>query len=157
MAIGPDVSSAHRDHLSGTTLAALANLDHNPRHSRLLMLTRQAAAALQRPNANGTMSPRRIFDGYPTHPTAWDEWFTAPGMPHGHCHALAERLGQFTLEEFQQRRAGADLVFTNQGITFSVYADQRGVEKIFPFDLIPRPIAPADAHMIPIAPGRGKP
>ncbi len=112
------------------------------------MFTRPAAAALQRPNANGTPPPRRLFDDYPAHPTAWDEWFNAPGVPHGHCHALAERLGQFTLEEFQQRRAGADLVFTNQGITFSVYSDQRGVEKIFPFDLIPRPVAAAEWQRI---------
>jgi len=34
----------------------------------------------------------------------------------------------------------ADLAFINQGITFSVYSDRRGVEKIFPFDLIPRPV-----------------
>ena len=32
-------------------------------------------------------------------------------------------------------------MFINQGITFSVYSDRRGVEKIFPFDLIPRPVA----------------
>ena len=37
-------------------------------------------------------------------------------------------------------RSGADLAFVNQGITFSVYSDRRGVEKIFPFDLIPRTI-----------------
>ena len=37
-------------------------------------------------------------------------------------------------------RTGADLAFVNQGITFSVYSDRRGVEKIFPFDLIPRTI-----------------
>ena len=35
----------------------------------------------------------------------------------------------------------ADLVFINQGITFSVYSDRHGTEKIFPFDLIPRPVA----------------
>ena len=40
------------------------------------------------------------------------------------------------------RHAGtsADSAFINQGITFSVYSDRRGTEKIFPFDLIPRTI-----------------
>jgi uncharacterized circularly permuted ATP-grasp superfamily protein len=32
----------------------------------------------------------------------------------------------------------ADVTFRNQGITFTVYGDKRGVEKIFPFDLVPR-------------------
>lgn len=54
---------------------------------------------------------------------------------------MAQWLGQLALDDFQQRRQSADLVFINQGITFSVYADRRGTEKIFPFDLIPRLIA----------------
>jgi uncharacterized circularly permuted ATP-grasp superfamily protein len=37
----------------------------------------------------------------------------------------------------------ADVSFRNQGITFTVYGDARGVEKTFPFDLVPR-IIPAD-------------
>ena len=37
----------------------------------------------------------------------------------------------------------ADVTFRNQGITFTVYKDAAGVEKIFPFDLVPR-IVPAD-------------
>jgi uncharacterized circularly permuted ATP-grasp superfamily protein len=46
--------------------------------------------------------------------------------------------------EFLNRRTSADMAFVNQGITFSVYSDRRGVEKIFPFDLIPRPIPAAE-------------
>jgi len=81
-----------------------------------------------------------IFHDYHPHPTAWDELFDRTAEPHGHCTALVERLGQLAAPTFQARRASADLAFVNQGITFSVYADRRGVEKIFPFDLIPRPI-----------------
>jgi uncharacterized circularly permuted ATP-grasp superfamily protein len=112
------------------------------------MLTRPGAAAAGRASPNGTTSPRRLFDHYLPHSSAWDELFAGPAQPHGHCHALAERLGQFAIEEFQQRRAGADLVFINQGITFSVYSDRRGVEKIFPFDLVPRPVAAAEWQRI---------
>jgi uncharacterized circularly permuted ATP-grasp superfamily protein len=50
-------------------------------------------------------------------------------------------LGKLGKSEFLQRRTTADRVFFNHGITFSVYSDRRGVEKIFPFDLIPRPVA----------------
>jgi len=81
-----------------------------------------------------------LFDGYQLHPSAWDELFDRKGGTHDHCCGLVERLGRLHVEEFKSRRSSADLAFVNQGVTFSVYADQRGVEKIFPFDLIPRPI-----------------
>ncbi|MBN9518123.1 circularly permuted type 2 ATP-grasp protein [bacterium] len=81
-----------------------------------------------------------LFDGYRLHPSAWDELFGRGGDPHDHCCGLVERLGRLHVSEFLGRRTSADLAFVNQGITFSVYADRRGVEKIFPFDLIPRPI-----------------
>jgi uncharacterized circularly permuted ATP-grasp superfamily protein len=93
------------------------------------------------PSQNGTLhAPPRLFDGYAPHPTAWDELFGRTGAPHPHCAALVERLGRLDTSDFQAKRSSADLVFVNQGITFSVYSDRRGVEKIFPFDLIPRTI-----------------
>ncbi|HVL15260.1 MAG TPA: circularly permuted type 2 ATP-grasp protein [Gemmata sp.] len=82
----------------------------------------------------------RLFEGYVAHPSAWDELFDRTATPHRHCTAIVERLGRFHLTDFQAKRTSADLAFVNQGITFSVYSDRRGVEKIFPFDLIPRTI-----------------
>lgn len=96
---------------------------------------------------NGAKTTPKLFDGYAPHHTAWDELFAAASTPHPHCETLVERLGRLHLSEFQSRRANADLAFVNQGITFSVYSDQRGVEKIFPFDLIPRTI-PASEWVI---------
>src|SRR3954464_5995986 len=89
-----------------------------------------------------------LFAGYQRHPKAWDELFATPGAPHEHCRLLVDRLGQLQGSEFQQRRAESDLAFVNQGITFSVYSDRRGTEKIFPFDLIPRPVAAAEWAML---------
>ncbi|AWM40608.1 circularly permuted type 2 ATP-grasp protein [Gemmata obscuriglobus] len=86
----------------------------------------------------------RLFDGYSAHPAAWDELFNRTGAPHAHCATLVDRLGKLKHNEFQLKRSGADLAFVNQGITFSVYSDRRGVEKIFPFDLIPRTIPAAE-------------
>ncbi len=40
--------------------------------------------------------------------------------------------------QFEERRKLADLSFLIQGITFTVYSDGRGTERLFPFDLIPR-------------------
>jgi uncharacterized circularly permuted ATP-grasp superfamily protein len=73
----------------------------------------------------------------------FDEMFAAREEPRPHYRAVSERLGNMGPEAFARRVRMADLTFRNQGITFTVYNDQRGVEKIFPFDLVPR-IVPAD-------------
>lgn len=99
------------------------------------------APARLTPRRNVAMTSKpRLFDKYDAHPAAWDELFDRAGEPHDHCSTLVERLGRLHTAEFQSRRSSADLAFVNQGITFSVYSDRRGVEKIFPFDLIPRTI-----------------
>jgi uncharacterized circularly permuted ATP-grasp superfamily protein len=82
-----------------------------------------------------------LFQDYRLHQSAWDEMFRSSGHSHDSCRVLADCLGRLGAGEFVQRRNTAELVFFNQGITFSVYSDRRGVEKIFPFDLIPRPVA----------------
>src|SRR3954454_22017973 len=73
----------------------------------------------------------------------YDEMFAAPGSPRPHYAPVAENLASLGAIAFQRRRKMADVSFRNQGITFTVYGDQRGVEKIFPFDLVPR-IVPAN-------------
>jgi uncharacterized circularly permuted ATP-grasp superfamily protein len=91
-----------------------------------------------------THTDQPLFGSYRRHPSAWDELFLAQDRAHDHCGPLASHLSRLATSDFQAKRGSADLVFINQGITFSVYADRRGVEKIFPFDLIPRPVAGAE-------------
>jgi uncharacterized circularly permuted ATP-grasp superfamily protein len=55
-----------------------------------------------------------------------------------HYQRLAERLGRLELDEFDRRRAAVDAAFLRRGVTFTVYNDSQGTERIFPFDLIPR-------------------
>src|SRR5256886_13963286 len=78
-----------------------------------------------------------MFDQYVTD-GVFDEMFVAPGQPRTHYQALAGKLGSMGPAAFARRVKMADVTFRNQGITFTVYSDQRGVEKIFPFDLVPR-------------------
>ena len=73
----------------------------------------------------------------------YDEMFAAPGVPRPHYRAVAGRLCGFDPESFDRRRRMADVSFRNQGITFTVYSEAANVERIFPFDLVPR-IVPAD-------------
>jgi uncharacterized circularly permuted ATP-grasp superfamily protein len=78
----------------------------------------------------------------------FDEMFDAPGQARPHYRALAEQLAALSVEEFEQRRHAVDLSFLNQGIGFTVYGEEEGLERIFPFDLIPR-VIPQDewAHV----------
>ncbi|QOV91422.1 circularly permuted type 2 ATP-grasp protein [Humisphaera borealis] len=73
----------------------------------------------------------------------YDEMFVEQGKPRAHYAAASARLEGMGHDAFLKRVGMADLTFRNQGVTFTVYKDSAGVEKIFPFDLIPR-IIPAD-------------
>jgi uncharacterized circularly permuted ATP-grasp superfamily protein len=68
----------------------------------------------------------------------FDEMFATGGEVRPHYRRLAERLGTIPIPEFERRRAAVDLAFLRRGVTFTVYNDAEGTERIFPFDLIPR-------------------
>jgi uncharacterized circularly permuted ATP-grasp superfamily protein len=70
----------------------------------------------------------------------YDEMFDAAGQPRAHYRALFERLSELSGEEFAERRRAVDAAFASQGIGFTVYEQAEGIERIFPFDLIPRVI-----------------
>jgi uncharacterized circularly permuted ATP-grasp superfamily protein len=74
----------------------------------------------------------------------FDEMFSAEGQVRPHYAVLFERFQNLDLEEFDQRRTAVDAAFLRQGITFTVYSDEQGTERIFPFDLMPRIIPAAE-------------
>lgn len=55
-----------------------------------------------------------------------------------HYQGLRERLGRLDDAEISEKQRRVDTSFLEQGVTFTVYGDDRGTERIFPFDLIPR-------------------
>ncbi len=72
-----------------------------------------------------------------------DEMFAAPGQVRPHYRALLERFREMGDGEIDRKQLLASQTFLNQGVTFTVYSDNQGTERIFPFDLIPR-IIPHD-------------
>jgi len=78
-----------------------------------------------------------LFEGYDTG-GFYDEMFLAPGEPRPPYAKLYQKLSSLAPSHFEERRKLADLSFLIQGITFTVYSDGRGTERLFPFDLIPR-------------------
>ena len=72
----------------------------------------------------------------------FDEMFSGPGRARPHYRKLLDRFAEMDREEFSRKRALAASSLLRQGVTFTVYNDDQGTERIFPFDLIPR-IIPA--------------
>jgi uncharacterized circularly permuted ATP-grasp superfamily protein len=82
--------------------------------------------------------PRRApFDGYDPE-SFFDEMVAANGEIRPHYARFGELFQNLTKEEFDLKRQSVDLAFMRQGVTFNVYGDSAGTEKIFPFDLLPR-------------------
>jgi uncharacterized circularly permuted ATP-grasp superfamily protein len=79
---------------------------------------------------------------------AYDEMFDAQGVTRDHYAALYDRLEIVDPQELRQRQAAADLAFLHQGITFTVYGQNEGTERIFPYDLIPRIITAAEWNVL---------
>jgi uncharacterized circularly permuted ATP-grasp superfamily protein len=91
----------------------------------------------------GSSSATTLLDTYDPG-SFFDEMFVAPGEPRPHYTILHDQLASLTPTLLDERRKAADAMFLYQGITFTVYSQQEGVERIFPFDLIPRVIPHAE-------------
>jgi uncharacterized circularly permuted ATP-grasp superfamily protein len=78
-----------------------------------------------------------VFSGYQLG-DAYDEMFAATGEPRAHYRALHQRLLELPPGELRRRASAAERSFLNQGITFTVYGDDEGTERIIPHDLLPR-------------------
>jgi uncharacterized circularly permuted ATP-grasp superfamily protein len=88
-------------------------------------------------------SPQRLFAGYQPLARTFDEYFDARRSPRPDAARVIELLEDLGRTEFRSRQQLANTTFLQSGITFSVYSDERGGERIFPFDLIPR-LVPGD-------------
>jgi len=80
--------------------------------------------------------------------SAYDEMFSGPDQIHPHYGPLLDLFGSLGPDEIQRRKQSADLSFLNQGITFTVYGQEEGTEKIFPYDLVPRIITSAEWEVV---------
>jgi uncharacterized circularly permuted ATP-grasp superfamily protein len=83
-----------------------------------------------------------LFSEYDTG-SFYDEMFQGPGKVRGIIESYLECFAEMGDGELDRKQMLASQTFLNQGITFTVYSDNQGTERIFPFDLIPR-IIPRD-------------
>jgi uncharacterized circularly permuted ATP-grasp superfamily protein len=94
-----------------------------------------------------TISVSDCFAGYDPG-EFYDEMFAAAGKPRPQYRQLCDRFANLTNEEFERKRELAALTLLRQGVTFTVYSDAQGTERIFPFDLIPRVISATEWSQI---------
>jgi len=73
----------------------------------------------------------------------FDEMWAGPSTVRPHYETLFGRMGELKDGEIERTNQLASQTFLNRGITFTVYSDNQGTERIFPFDPIPR-IIPAE-------------
>src|SRR5262245_58022373 len=68
----------------------------------------------------------------------------ASGQARAHYRALAEWLAATPAARVAEKRREADLLFHRVGITFAVYGDAEGAERLIPFDTVPRILPKSD-------------
>ncbi|WP_415870129.1 circularly permuted type 2 ATP-grasp protein [Aeromonas caviae] len=78
----------------------------------------------------------------PPGPGCYDEMLLTDNQFRDHYHAYLSWLHQTDEKSIERKREEADLLFRRVGITFNVYGDGDGAERLIPFDSIPR-IIPA--------------
>jgi uncharacterized circularly permuted ATP-grasp superfamily protein len=89
------------------------------------------------------MKSSDFLKDYPISPAVWDEMLDGSGVrkPYASIFDLLQRISS---EDFNKKEELAKRLFMSQGVTFTVYSSGEGIEKIFPFDIIPRIITGAE-------------
>jgi uncharacterized circularly permuted ATP-grasp superfamily protein len=80
--------------------------------------------------------------------TAYDEMHAADGAVRDNYRSYAEWLQAMPAEVIARKREEADLLFHRIGITFAVYGEDAGAERLIPFDIVPRIIPAAEWQRI---------
>ncbi len=68
----------------------------------------------------------------------YDELFKTAGCPHPAAQPLVDRINALSVAEMHQRQQTAQSTLFKLGVTFNVYSESQGCERILPFDIIPR-------------------
>jgi len=78
----------------------------------------------------------------------FDEIFESKGVPRPGAGLLLDRIENLPEGDLLLRQRAAEKALLQMGITFTVYGDDAGTEKIFPFDIIPRIVTASDWSII---------
>ena len=93
------------------------------------------------------MQANGLLNNYIVDARTWDEMYSDSTVREQYRGAV-DFLQQLSIEELSRKEELAKRLFMSQGITFTVYSSGEGIEKIFPFDIIPRIITAAEWSFI---------
>lgn len=85
------------------------------------------------------MIARELFSAYKCSQGSWDEMVDNDSIRIPY-RRIFDSLSEESTDHLYRKEQLAGELFMNQGITFTVYSDDAGIERIFPFDIIPRVI-----------------
>ena len=88
-----------------------------------------------------------LFHHYALAPRTWDEMYDDEKVRFQYRNVF-DFLQRIPADELSKKEELAKKLFMSQGITFTVYSSGEGIEKIFPFDIIPRIITASEWNFI---------
>ena len=68
----------------------------------------------------------------------YDEMLEPDGSPRAGAALLTQRIESLPEGELLQHQRASEQALLDLGITFNVYGDESGIEKVWPFDILPR-------------------
>lgn len=89
------------------------------------------------------MESHSLLSSYGVDPRVWDEMFGKDGIRFAYRN-IVSAIQDLSADEMTHKDELAKKLFMSQGITFTVYSSGEGIEKIFPFDIIPRILEAAE-------------
>jgi len=89
------------------------------------------------------MHTSELLNSYSVDPGTWDEMYSKGDVRFPY-RGIYDFLQAIPLDELNRKEELAKRLFMSQGITFTVYSSGEGLEKIFPFDIIPRIVTAAE-------------
>lgn len=79
-----------------------------------------------------------LFSSYDKLPKTWDEMYNDNSEVRNQYEGFIKYLENTSPEKLTKKEDLSKQLFMSQGVTFTVYNDNEGIEKIFPFDIVPR-------------------
>lgn len=89
-----------------------------------------------------------LIESYNHQEGVWDEMVHGAGGIRSPYENFFSSIGNLQVSEMTQKDEMAKKLFMSQGITFTVYSSGEGIEKIFPFDIVPRIITSDEWRLI---------
>jgi len=93
------------------------------------------------------MQANELLNTYNVDTNTWDEMYKDAAVREQY-RGVVEFMQELSIDELNRKEEMARKLFMSQGITFTVYSSGEGIEKIFPFDIIPRIITAPEWNYI---------